>query len=56
LGDLPRGAVDEIRTRTLREQLGERLAREAGCDFAAPLREPEPKSPPLLRGRSRKAR
>jgi 23S rRNA pseudouridine2605 synthase len=35
LGDLPAGAIEEVRTRHLREQLGERLA--AGCDFSAPV-------------------
>ena len=34
------GAVEEVKTRTLQEQLSERLAREAGVDFTAPLREP----------------
>ena len=51
LGDLPRAQIDEIKTRTLREQLGERLARAAGCDFDAPVREPDLKSPPPSRGR-----
>ena len=37
LGDLPQGAVEEISTRHLREQLGERIARQAGADFSAPL-------------------
>jgi 23S rRNA pseudouridine2605 synthase len=45
LGDLPRGETDEIKTRTLREQLGERLARDAGCDFEAPLRQQDAPSP-----------
>jgi len=36
LGDLPEGAVEEVRTRHLREQLGERIATLAGADFAAP--------------------
>ncbi len=36
LGDLGEGAVEEIRTRYLRDQLGS-LADEAGCDFEAPL-------------------
>jgi 23S rRNA pseudouridine2605 synthase len=36
LGELPAGAVEEVRTRTLRDQLGERLATLAGADFAAP--------------------
>jgi 23S rRNA pseudouridine2605 synthase len=39
LGDLPPGTVTEVRTRTLREQLGERLVRQAGADFFGPLQE-----------------
>jgi len=35
LGELPAGAVEEVRTRTLRDQLGERLAALAGADFSA---------------------
>jgi 23S rRNA pseudouridine2605 synthase len=45
LGEIAEGAVEEIPTRVLREQLGEKLARAAGADFAAPVlhrREPEP--------------
>jgi 23S rRNA pseudouridine2605 synthase len=37
LGDLPVGAVDEVRTRHLREQLGERVAAAAGLDFSGPI-------------------
>jgi 23S rRNA pseudouridine2605 synthase len=37
LGDLPEGAVEEVRTRHLREQLGERIAALAGADFTAPV-------------------
>jgi len=37
LGDLPEGAIVEVRTRHLREQLGERIAALAGTDFAAPV-------------------
>jgi 23S rRNA pseudouridine2605 synthase len=33
LGELAVGAVEEVKTRTLRDQLGERLAKVAGCDF-----------------------
>jgi 23S rRNA pseudouridine2605 synthase len=40
LGDLAEGAIEEVRTRTLREQLGERLAALAGADFSAPLASP----------------
>ncbi len=39
LGELAEGAVEEIPTRTLRDQLGERVARAAGADFEAPLAE-----------------
>ena len=37
LGDLPEGTVEEVRTRVLREQLGERLAALSGADFSAPI-------------------
>src|SRR5271166_5373262 len=39
LGDLAEGEVAEVRTRVLRDQLGAKLAREAGVDFDAPLTE-----------------
>lgn len=42
LGDLTEGAVEEVRLKTLREQLGKSLAELAGVDFAAPLREKTP--------------
>ncbi len=41
LGELPPGAIEEVRTRALRDQLGERLAALAGADFAAPRIERE---------------
>ncbi|SEK71672.1 pseudouridine synthase [Xaviernesmea oryzae] len=37
LGDLPEGAVQEIRGRTLRDQLGPRLIEDAKANFEAPL-------------------
>jgi len=37
LGDLPSGVIREVRSRTLREQLGARLIEEAGADFEAPI-------------------
>jgi 23S rRNA pseudouridine2605 synthase len=37
LGDLPEGAIEEVRTRHLREQLGERIAALAGVDFSGPI-------------------
>ncbi len=46
LGDLPEGGVTEVRTRHLREQLGERVAALAGADFTAPIIErTEPEAP-----------
>ncbi len=36
LGDIREGAAEEIRTRMLRDQLGERLATEAGVNFEGP--------------------
>src|SRR6201996_124214 len=37
LGELAEGAVEEVRTRTLRDQLGEKLIAQAGVDFSSPL-------------------
>ena len=37
LGDLPEGAVVELSTRILRDQLGPKLAKEAGVNFDAPI-------------------
>jgi 23S rRNA pseudouridine2605 synthase len=37
LDDLSEGAVEEVETETLREQLGAPIIDQAGCDFAAPL-------------------
>ncbi len=37
LGDLAEGELAEVRTRVLRDQLGAKLAKEAGADFDAPL-------------------
>ena len=37
LGDLEDGAIDEVRTRVLMEQLGPALSDEAGCDFTSPI-------------------
>ncbi|TCD16641.1 pseudouridine synthase [Oricola cellulosilytica] len=40
LGDLAEGAVQEIRGKTLRDQLGARLIAESGANFDAPVRAP----------------
>jgi 23S rRNA pseudouridine2605 synthase len=45
LGELPPGAIEEVKTRHLREQLGERLAAKAGCDFSGPMTGPS-ETPP----------
>jgi 23S rRNA pseudouridine2605 synthase len=46
LGDLREGGVEEVETAALRAQLGESIAREAGCDFMSPVfeRKAEPRS------------
>ena len=41
LGDLPEGAIEEVKTRTLRDQLGDRIAALAGADFSGPRIERE---------------
>ena len=49
LGDLAEGAVAEVPTRVLRDQLGERLAKAAGADFSGPIvvvRKVEPQARP----------
>ncbi|MEO8758644.1 MAG: pseudouridine synthase [Devosia sp.] len=48
LNDLPIGAVEVVKARVLREQLGKRLADEAGVDFDSEL--PEPAAIKLARG------
>ncbi|HEX2510811.1 MAG TPA: pseudouridine synthase [Microvirga sp.] len=40
LGDLEPGLVEEVKTRVLKDQLGTKLAEEAGVDFESPVREP----------------
>jgi 23S rRNA pseudouridine2605 synthase len=53
LGELAPGAVEEVKTRVLREQIGEKIVRLSGADFAAPLREDKPTPPrPLTRSGS----
>jgi len=46
LGELAEGAVEEVRTRVLRDQLGHRVIAEAQCDFSAPIVDrPAPAAP-----------
>jgi len=47
LGELAEGAIEEVRTRVLREQLGEKLARYSGADFSAPRTAPRTPPRPL---------
>ena len=47
LGEMAEGAVEEVATRVLREQIGERVAQEAGADFAAPVLQRAPDTSPL---------
>jgi 23S rRNA pseudouridine2605 synthase len=42
LGELAEGAVAEVRTRVLREQLGERMVTLSGADFSTPAAAPAP--------------
>jgi 23S rRNA pseudouridine2605 synthase len=37
LAELPEGAVEEVNTRVLRDQLGERIVAQAGADFSGPI-------------------
>jgi 23S rRNA pseudouridine2605 synthase len=46
LGELEDGAVEEVKTAVLREQLGPALAAEARADFAAPIVDHEARVPP----------
>jgi 23S rRNA pseudouridine2605 synthase len=47
LGEIAEGGIEEVRTRTLREQLGDRVAALAGADFSGPRIERE--APPAQR-------
>ncbi|MBR1200280.1 pseudouridine synthase [Bradyrhizobium sp. AUGA SZCCT0240] len=53
LGELAEGEVEEVKTRVLREQLGEKIATLAGADFNRPMpgdKEPTPPKPVTQRG------
>src|SRR5882762_5246572 len=39
LGELAEGEVEEVKTRVLREQLGDKVAALAGAEFARPMQE-----------------
>ena len=46
LGDLPEGAVAELNTRILRDQLGLKLAKQSGANFDAPIESRAPTAAP----------
>ena len=54
LADLPEGAVRELRGRTLRDQLGQRLIEAAGANFDAPVTRPFSSGPTLRREKTGK--
>jgi 23S rRNA pseudouridine2605 synthase len=53
LGELGQGEVEEVRTRVLREQLGDKLGRLSGADFSAPRPVPRPAPRPTPQPTSR---
>src|ERR1700691_1408455 len=57
LGELAEGEVEEVRTRILREQLGDRLAGLSSADFSTPVAPspPSPKGEGVRDGKNRKA-
>jgi 23S rRNA pseudouridine2605 synthase len=54
LGDLTAGAVEEVKSRVLRDQLGRKLSEAASADFDTPARPPEPAVPSAKRQSSNK--
>jgi 23S rRNA pseudouridine2605 synthase len=55
LAELAEGAIEEVRTRVLREQLGDKLAQLSGVDFSAPIAPPQPSRPPSEKYEARRA-
>jgi 23S rRNA pseudouridine2605 synthase len=49
LGELKEGEVEEVATRALRDQLGERIVAQAGVDFSGPINEQPPATEPAKR-------
>jgi 23S rRNA pseudouridine2605 synthase len=54
LGEIAEGAVEEVPSRVLREQLGERLVAQSGADFAAPITPITPPAEPPARDMRRR--
>jgi 23S rRNA pseudouridine2605 synthase len=55
LGSLAEGAIEEVATGDLREQLGERIIARAGCDFSSPIAAVPFPNPPPRAGKGRGA-
>ncbi len=58
LGDIPVGGLDTVKARVLQDQLGKKLARQAGVDFEAPMPDPirpDPEEGSRRRSPARKA-
>ena len=56
LGELGEGAIEEVRTRTLRDQLGDRLIAQSGADFSsARVDKPRQERKEPREGKDRKA-
>ena len=53
LGDLAAGAVEEVKSRVLRDQLGAKLSEAASVDFDTPARQPQPAAPTAKRQSSK---
>jgi 23S rRNA pseudouridine2605 synthase len=49
LAELAEGQVEEVKTRVLREQLGEKIATLAGADFNRPMPGDAPSTPPTVK-------
>jgi 23S rRNA pseudouridine2605 synthase len=49
LAELAEGQVEEVKTRVLREQLGEKIATLAGADFNRPMPGDAPSTPPAVK-------
>jgi 23S rRNA pseudouridine2605 synthase len=56
LGEIAEGAIEEVKTRTLREQLGERVAKIASADFSGPVTPTEVRRAEVEREAKREAK
>lgn len=56
LGDIPVGGLDTVKARVLQDQLGRKLAKQAGVDFEAPMPDPLAAAPAQRRGKGPRSR